>query len=360
MTLASYHQSLGATLAADEIPLRYADLATEYEAAQTASVLLDRSHEGRIRLSGKTRFELLNRMSTNKLLGMAAGEGRATIFTNTNARILERILAYNRADHLLLLTQPGRAAAFRNWLQKHIFFNDDAQLQDITAETVQFTLHGPTADAVIQAALPAEAALPGKPLHSVEQTLADVPVFLARRKPFIGAHWALIGPREAAVALHQALMDVGQAHGLQPAGSLTYNTLRIQAGQPAGRELSKDYIPLEVGLWDEVHFEKGCYTGQEIIARMESRSRLARTLVALDLPQYVEAPALVFVDNKPVGTLTSSAQAPDGAIFAMAVLKTAYSAENTPLQVGDGKTSGRVMRLLGAQPHYIADLQGAK
>ena len=63
------------------------------------------------------------------------------------------------------------------------------------------------------------------------------------------------------------------AHGLTiPAGSLTYNVLRIRAGRPGvGHELSTDYIPLELGLWDEVSFTKGCYTGQEIIARMESR-----------------------------------------------------------------------------------------
>ncbi|MCU0512006.1 MAG: folate-binding protein, partial [Anaerolineae bacterium] len=138
-----------------------------------------------------------------------------------------------------------------------------------------------------------------------------------------------------------------------PAGSLTYNTLRIRAGYPAGREISQDYLPLEVGLWDAVSFDKGCYTGQEIIARMESRQRIARTLVHLALTDFVAAPAPVFMAGNAVGTLTSSVQAPDGAIFALAVLKIAAARPGTALTVGEGGSAAVVSGLPGAQPPYL-------
>src|SRR6185295_4976010 len=97
--------------------------------------------------------------------------------------------------------------------------------------------------------------------------------------------------------------------GLIPAGSLTYNRLRIRAGRPGvGHELTQDYIPLELGLWDEVSFTKGCYTGQEIIARMESRGRLAKTIITVNLSAAVDAPAKLVADGHEVGMLTSSVQ----------------------------------------------------
>ncbi len=150
MTLQATHEHYGATLAQDGIPLHYGDLAKEYTAALTAAVLLDRSHEGRVQLFGDARFDILNRMSTNKMIEMNANEGRATIFTTPTARIIDRIVAYNRDDHLLMITEPGRGGWLREFLQKNIFFGDDARIVDISSITNMFSLHGINADAVMQ------------------------------------------------------------------------------------------------------------------------------------------------------------------------------------------------------------------
>ena len=114
-------------------------------------------------------------------------------------------------------------------------------------------------------------------------------------------------------------------------------------------------MPLEVGLWDEVSFSKGCYTGQEIIARMESRQRLAKTLVKVGLASMVAAPAPVYADGNLAGTLTSSAQAPDGAIHALAVLKLRYAQAGSRLTVGPGGIEAEVLEFAGAQPPFVLD-----
>ena len=351
MALQNLHHSKGAVLAQDGIPLHYGDLLTEYKAALNAAIILDRSHEGRIQLFGKDRFELLNRMSTNKMVDMAAHEGRPTIFTNANARILDRVIAYNRDDHLLIITEPGRGEALTQFLQRSIFFNDDARPVNITPHTAQFALHGVKADVVLASLQPDTADI--SPLHGIEISLAGATIFAARRKSISGSHWLIVSPLDAAEAVYETLLQTGAAHGLMPAGSLTYNTLRIRAGQPARPELNTDYIPLEVGLWDEVSFAKGCYTGQEIVARMESRAKLAKTLVALDLSQFVEAPAEVKFEGKVVGKMTSSVQAPTGETFAMAILKTQAIEAGTPLTVGDNNQAATVKGLLGEQPDFI-------
>jgi tRNA-modifying protein YgfZ len=353
MSVREFYNELGAELAADGIPLHFGDLGAEYHAALEAGVIFDRSHEGRLEVSGPDQVELLQRMSTNDLRNLQPGEGRPTIFTNPNARILDRVMVYNRGDDtLLVMGGPGRGEPLRNYLQRNIFFSDQVTARDLGGDTFQFGLHGPQADALIADLIPAAAELPE--LHSV---VTDAGVFAGRMKPFTGTHWAIIVPAEQAVTMWRDLLEAGKAYGIQPAGGLTYNTLRIRAGQPgSGRELSTEYIPLEVGLWDEVSFTKGCYTGQEIIARMESRNRLARTIVSLKLDAHVDAPAEMFHEGKRAGKLTSSVLAPDGEIFAMGVVKTSLAAEGAQFRVGEGDgIPARVMKLLGAQPPLVSE-----
>lgn len=351
MSLQDIHRSHGAALALDGIPLHYGDLLAEYNAGLNAAIILDRSHEGRIQLFGKDRFELLNRMSTNKMIEMGAGEGRSTLFLNANARILDRVTVYNRADHLLIITEAGRGEAMMQFLQRHIFFNDDARPVNVTSETAQFAIHGTAADDVINAiGIDADA---NAPLHSIEFAMGDATIFAARRKQISGSHWLITTPLDRTVAVYEALVQAGKPHGLIPAGSLTYNTLRIRAGHPARPELNTEYIPLEIGLWDEVHFAKGCYTGQEIITRMESRAKLAKTIVALEMSTFVEAPAEIFHEGRLVGKLTSSVQAPTGEIFTLAVIKTQVIETGTPLRVGPELHPAAVKGLVGEQPDYI-------
>ncbi len=351
--LAGYHQNLGALLAADGIPLHYGDLRSEYHAALEGAILLDRSHEGRILLEGESRFNLINRMSTNELLGMSVFEGRPTVFTNANARILFRAMCYNLPGGLLMISEPGQGQALSDLLRRNIFYSDKVTVRDQSLTTAQFAIHGPNAGRIMGqfgVELP-----PPADCFAYEIALDRTNATAAQRRSIVGGHWVIICPAASALAIHRQVLRLGQPFALQPAGSLTYNTLRIRSGRPAGPELSPEYIPLEVGLWDEVNFEKGCYTGQEIIARMESRQRLAKVMVSLELTHLVNAPAAVYSDGKECGKLTSSAASPDGEIFALAVIKTAGARPGTVLEVGDARRPARVNGYAGLQPAFITN-----
>ncbi len=347
--LSAFHQKMGALLAPDGIPLHYGDLRSEYRAALADAILLDRSHEARVFLQGESRFELVNRMSTNDVSGMSLYEGRPTVFTSATARILFRAMCVNLPAGLLLIGEPGQSQALAELLRRNIFYGDNVEASDQRPTTAQFALHGPKADSIIRrlgAELP-----PSADYSAYEIALATV----ARRKSIAGPHWAIICPATSAAAVYRQLLESGQSFELQPAGSLTYNLLRIRKGRPAGLELSADYIPLEIGLWDEVSFDKGCYTGQEIIARMESRQRLAKVMVKLNMTQLVEAPALVYAEGKACGKLSSSVAGPDGEIFALAVIKTLSAKPGTVLEVGPERRSARVSDFAGAQPDFITN-----
>ncbi|MDE2820124.1 MAG: hypothetical protein OXI40_10375 [Chloroflexota bacterium] len=349
--LSAFHQTMGALLAADGIPLHYGDLRSEYQAGLEGAILLDRSHEGRVLLAGESRFELINRMSTNELLGMSVFEGRPTIFTKANARMLFRAMCYNLPGGLLMISEPGQGQALCGYLRRNIFYSDKVTVRDQSPSTAQFAIHGPNAGRIM-ARVGIEAPPPAD-YFAYEIALGGSTATAARRKSIAGGHWVIICPAASALAVYRQILDRGGSFELRPAGSLSYNLLRIRSGRPAGLELSSDYIPLEVGLWDEVSFAKGCYTGQEIIARMESRQRLAKALVRLELTQLAEAPAIVYSGGKACGRLTSSSASPDGEIFALAILKSASASPGTILEVGEARAPARVKDFAGVQPGFV-------
>lgn len=348
MHLREYHTEHGAQIAPDGIPLQYHDPLTEYQAALTDAILLDRSHEGRITLTGADRAALLQRMSTHEIEGLANGAGTPTLFLNPTGRIIDRVLVYrDTPDSLLMITGPGRGAAVVDYLRRNIFFRDQVTLSDQSAHTAQFSLHGPRADAILESIAPGISALP--PLHSRLIAIGDHTVTVARRKAYSGTHWLIMPSVDAAILTWDALIMAGAT----AAGSLTFNTLRIRAGRPGvGRELTADYIPLELGLWDEVNFHKGCYTGQEIIARMESRGKLAKTLVQLQPESPIAPPADLLADGKRIGMLTSSVTAPDGVNYALGLVKVSQAVIGQSVMIGT--IPATITGLPGVQPPNLA------
>jgi tRNA-modifying protein YgfZ len=346
--LATWHTTHGAQLAPDGVPLHYGDVGSEYQAAHRGAVLMERSHEARLRLQGRDAFAVLQRISTNDVLKLADGEGRPTLFLNPNGRILERATVYRQGDTALVVSEPGRGQSLQSYLQRNIFYNDQVRIENISDGTHLLALHGIQADAVIECLLGAI------PPYSA---LWREDVFVARRKALLGAQWVFIAPAELAAETWQQVMDTQIEGGsVRAAGSLAYNMLRIEAGLPAiGRELSADYIPLEVGLWDEVNFHKGCYTGQEIVARMESRNRLARTIVRLTLGAGTQAPAELHYQGKRVGMLTSATTLPNGQHIGLGVVQLAVAVAGLELNTANTPepTHATIIARAGVQPPYI-------
>lgn len=355
MDLSGLYISRGALLAPDGIPLHFGDTLREYQAVDRGAILLDRRHEGRILITGTDVLGWLDKIATNKLVDIQPMMGKPTLFTNANARILDRVMVYGLdAERVLMTTEPNRGDAVLSYLRSNIFYQDKITLTDWRPMYHQFAVHGQSADAFITN-------LSDKNSHRqftkddypvYQFSLSDSPVYALRQKPYIGSSWTLITPTESAFMVWKTLLDMGKDYQLIPSGGLVFNALRIRAGRVgAGRELTPEYIPLELGLWDEVSFNKGCYTGQEIIARMESRNKLARVFMRIALSQFAEAGTPLFHLGKQIGEITSSVIAPDGTIHAMAVVKTSIAGSNVVVNIGssDG-ASATLTDYLGVQP----------
>ena len=123
--------------------------------------------------------------------------------------------------------------------------------------------------------------------------------------------------------------------GIVAADEVAFEYLRVEAGLPRfGHEMTTDFIPLEVDLWDDVSFNKGCYIGQEIIARMESRGRMAKKLFKLLPAGPISIGATIRADGKNAGTITSVADGPSGTV-ALGLVKNAFWDGTNDLTVDD-------------------------
>ncbi len=294
--------------------------------------LFDRSKaQARLVLGDRDRLDLPHRMSTNDLKRLRVGEGCSTVLTTAMARIIDRVLVYHRGETALMIANYPEVVL--RWLRQHIFWQDRFQIEDQSAALGQLELHGINAGALAEQAISGASALAMH--HFLEDPARQL--LVARTFPLSGEGFLIVAPPAQLEQLRAMWLAENQA---QAADATTYERLRVAAGLPAARhELTEEYIPLEAGLWDSVSFTKGCYIGQEIIARMESRGKLAKTLVKLQLSVLVPLGTPIRAADETVGVLTSIAEPPmplaGVAAFGLGFIKPAFAALGTRLQVGE-------------------------
>ena len=316
------------------------DIASDaYHAALEGAALHDEASAGRIFLRGRDRAALLHRLSTNDIERLRPGQGARTVLTTPIGRIIDLLTAHALDDALLLVTGPGQGGLVWSHLKKNIFFNDQATLESAGRSHGQLALYGPSA-AVLLSELSgmARGELPLD--HTTTVELAGGPVLVAARLPIGGPSFTLYPPAERLEAVRGVLSTAG-AMLLDDA---TLDVLRIEQGYGAtGHELGQEYIPLETGLLDAVSFTKGCYVGQEIIARMESRGRLAKQLRGLRLSAPAAAPAKLEVGGKEAGDLTSVALSLRFGPIALAYVRTAHAEPGTAVGITGSDARGEVV-----------------
>jgi aminomethyltransferase len=230
----------------------------------------------------------------------------------------------------------------REWLERFIFFRDDVQLQGWPAGWRLAGLYGPEAQRALSGSFPA---LQGLSNHEV--ALSERAYLWPTDLPVKGVRMLLQEDR------YRHLLTERKPTLSSNACQEAYQVARIEAGLPEpGHEIQEEYLPLEVGLDDAVSFEKGCYTGQEIIARMHSRGRLARELVGLRLEGASEIGSVIRQDGREIGRLTSLAHSPARGWIGLAVVKTgAKEKEQGRVHLGDGQVVGRLIALpFSAEP----------
>lgn len=318
----------------------------EYAAVRKGVGILHEPHRGILRLTGGDVKDFLHRLLTQDINGMTGGMSRRAFQLNDKGRITADLVVHHgdldtwlEGDRFDL---PELARLFDSRL-----FTEDVKVEDVSEQYVALSLHGPQAGLLLQAV--ADPGSDPSRVLSMPEThhvlhLAGAPVTCARRDVCGTLGVRLWCRREHAETLYRALAD--QCGGLAPEvsggvkrpiagrgiGWLAFNTARIEAGSPLFHiDFGTDSLPHETGqdlLSQTVSFTKGCYLGQEIVARMQNLGHPKRVLVGLRFTddRLPIAGAQVFEPGQPgavIGAVTSSTLSPmlGNVAIALAVMK---------------------------------------
>lgn len=310
------------------------DIESGYAALRQGAGVISRHDWGRLRLTGADRADLLHRTTTGNLRGLAAGAGAPTILQTETAKIIDWLTVYERGADMLVVAGPGRGAEAAAWIDR-IVIMDDVVVEDITATTGLLELCGPRAPEVA-AALAGPAAATLEPHAHLTFELEGAPITLAAGRPQEPPFYRLVAPLTALDALNARLAALGAV----PVTEAAAEALRAELGVPAvGRELTPDANPLEARLHKSISFDKGCYTGQEVIAKMITYKSMKRTLVGYHLPEGITPPSPghwhpVRQGHEVVGRLTTVSWSPGRrAWIGLGLLKNQCAAPGTPLRV---------------------------
>lgn len=281
-----------------------------YDAVRRRAGLFDFAGREAVRLVGPDRADYLNRMCTNEINALPVGAGTWAALLSNKGRILADVRILKREHELLLDVDPGLGPKVAEFLAQFIIA-DDCEVQDATAAWATWGLYGPQSAAVLERAL---GFAPPKLDHF--QFVERGPLLVVRDEHFGEEGYWLWTERSAGPALGDALRAAGAEQGSEEA----LTTLRVEAGIPRyGVDMQEDTLVLEAGIDRAIHFHKGCYIGQEVVARATYRGHLNKKLLGfvMDGPPPAAGAKLVH-EGKEVGVLTTVAPAPAlGAVGAL-------------------------------------------
>ncbi len=273
---------------------------------------------GALLLGGATRTDYVQRQTTNDVSLLSPQRAVPTVLTNPSARILEVFTLLQDNEHFLLLTQPGHAPGLAAYFKRHLFFNDQVTIDDASPSWAQIELYGPQPTAALAAV--GLAATP-----ALDEVLAgridNQPVYAIGEEGSI----RLLVPTALADPLADRLVD-------EAIPALSYDereVLRIEAGRAGLPEFTDAYTPFEVGLGRYVSGNKGCYTGQEVLARQVTYDKVARGLAQLRTAQAAQPGANVVKDGRTIGQVSSAAVSPQHGPLALAVLRKPFEPGQT-------------------------------
>lgn len=293
-----------------------------YAAAARGSALLDASGRGRILFTGPDHLDFLHRMSTNGISGSAVGRGLETVFCDSRGRIVQ-VADLSRTAEEETTAFVEDAPALLAWLERYRF-SERMEWADITGATGQIELLGPAAAEASRSAL---GAVPGESAATLPPR--GLGLWGMRRRMGGRSTLRLWGPRSGIEECRRLLAT--EATELD-AG--TWEILRVEWGLPAaGRELTVDHNPWEAGLGDAVDLDKGCYIGQEVVARLDTYRKVKQHLVGLRPDREIRSGAQVEARGRPAGLVTSSVSSPRLGPLALAYVRTPHCRPGTLLFV---------------------------
>ena len=357
------HEQLGATFAEKHqgwnVVARYTDPISEHHAVRNSVGIADVSYRGRHQLTGDDRAKFLHRIISNDVESLSTGQGTYATLLTHRGKIIADLNVYVLEEIITIDTAPETTENVFTELDKYIIA-DDVELSDVTAETGAIAVHGPKSSELVQSVLGlSDVANLQERQNCVREAdaLFKNAIFCVRTDTTGEIGYTLYTAATELEPLWKTLMAEGTPFNVQPIGWNALESLRIEAGIPRyGTELTDAVIPLEAELEHAIDFEKGCYIGQEIVARMKYRGHPNRLLRGIEIDGSPTAQdncklqpnAPVFNSDKEVGWVTSTTFAPTLAKeIALGYVRIAVTEPGSRVQIetSDGRINATVVQL---------------
>lgn len=340
----------------------YGDPFGEQRAAQTGVVLVDRSHRATIALTGDERRKWLHTISTQHVVDLLDGAVVENLSLDVQGRVEDHWLQTQLDGVTVIDTEPWRGEPLLAYLRKMIFW------ADVVAEPADLAVLSLVGPRVGDPAVLAAVGITALPAVATASPLADGGFVRTLRADEVD----LVVPRDAVPAWRARLL----AAGVQPAGIWAYEAHRAAAVRPRlGVDTDERTIPHEVG-WiggpgeGAVHLEKGCYRGQETVARVHNLGKPPRMLVLLQLDGSADRPATgdpVLAGGRAIGRLGTVVDHVDLGPIAVALLKRGVPADTQLTTGGETEVSALIdpdsmpeAAEVGAGRLAVERLRGAK
>jgi folate-binding protein YgfZ len=345
------HEAVGELGDVDGRPvvLHYGDVEAEYAALRTGTLLVDRSLRGRLRVRGEKAKETVTGLVTNDILALEPGHGVYAAALTPKGRIIADVRVFVDGSALLIDAPPRAFPGFLAMLRKYVNPRV-APFEDESATTTDLCVAGANSRLVLAEAFGAPSTTLGTlPPYGHIAVEVEGATILVARTPEVGVDaFDCFVP----IASHDMLRSRLLAAGARPGGLQAWEIARIETGQPEwGLDIDETTIAQEANL-DDMHaisYTKGCYTGQETVARVHFRGHVNRYLRGLVFETDEPAPpraALADQAGKAVGDVRSGARSPRIGAVALGMVRREIE-PGTELKATweGGERAARVVRL---------------
>ena len=234
------------------VPKRFQAIGDEVMFLERGNGIVDFSDHGLLRIEGKDAVDFLHRISTNDFGNLRPGGSLQTILVNEKGRMIDSVVVAHKEDYLLMVVSRGAHQQVSQWIEKFII-TEDVRVSDLTGKHLLFAAFHPQ--------------------HTLDTSAEGSTSYSFRAKYF-----------DDEVVFYFGDTSAGFPDRIRPpmytqVGTDAFEFYCIQHGIPlCKREITGEFNPLDLNLWKQISFSKGCYIGQEVIARLDTYGKIQRKL----------------------------------------------------------------------------------
>jgi len=324
------------------LPEGFSDFETEYRAAREAVALIDTNWHLTASFTGRDRVKYLHAITSGNVSDLAENRGALALLLSPQGRILAELEIYALAESVQVRSHVSLREQTIATLRKYIL-GSQVKLEDATDTVGSFALEGPRANEVFRAVAGVELAeIPE--MGAAEISIDQVQCRLVHRSRFAQPGPEIIAPVDSLAQVWRTAEAAVRARGGAPIGMIALNSLRLEAGVPwFPADFNDTVIPHEAAVENtHIAYNKGCYTGQEIVERVRSQGRVNRKRVRLKFSsaQPPLAGTKLRAGASEVGAVTSAAYSPEfSSAIGMGYLRREQHAPGSTVEYDGGTAS---------------------